>query len=102
MQAQRWRRLPWSSPFAGGWVWPAGDRLLECMEDIMAMGEFHEGISPGSLSGFLRHSHRYPQFIYCERFGREDRARVTGNTELTNDPIRLIQPGVPPALPGRP
>ncbi|MCU1319801.1 MAG: hypothetical protein JWP98_1319 [Edaphobacter sp.] len=46
------------------------------------MGTFHKGISPGSVSGFLRHSHRYHQFGHCERFRRADRARVTGNPEF--------------------
>jgi hypothetical protein len=51
--------------------------LPECVEDITQWA-FHKGISPESLSGFLRHSHRYHQFVHGERFRRADGAGVTG------------------------
>jgi hypothetical protein len=63
--------------------------LPECVEDITQWA-FHKGISPESLSGFLRHSHRYHQFVHGERFRRADGARVPGYPEvapLHNSPV---------------
>src|SRR5437879_10683186 len=90
MQAQGWRLLPCHSPFAGlGAAGPPKMDLPECVEDITQWA-FHKGISPASLSGFLRHSHRYQQVVHCKKFRRTDGARVTGYPEVPprhNSPV---------------
>jgi hypothetical protein len=68
MQAQKWRLLPYPSPFAGlSAAGPPEMDLPECVDDITQWA-FHKGISPGSLSGSLRHSHRYHQFVAVRGF----------------------------------